>query len=125
MFSPLGTYGINRKMKSFLVRWLLNAVAILLAAYLIPGIEVSGPLAILAAAALLGILNALIRPLLILLTLPINILTLGLFTLIINGLLLWMVSSLIKGFFIQGFWVAVLGALVISLFNWLINRLIK
>jgi putative membrane protein len=112
-------------MKSFLVRWLLNAVAILLAAYLIPGIEVSGPLAILAAAALLGILNALIRPLLILLTLPINILTLGLFTLIINGLLLWMVSSLIKGFFIQGFWVAVLGALVISLFNWLINRLIK
>jgi putative membrane protein len=112
-------------MKPFLARWLINAVAILLATYLIPGIEVSGPLAILAAAALLGVLNALIRPLFILLTLPINILTLGFFTLIINGLLLWMVSSLIKGFFIQGFWVAVLGALVISLFSWLINRLIK
>ena len=112
-------------MKSFLVRWLINAIAILLATYLIPGIEVSDPWAILAAAALLGVLNALIRPLFILLTLPINILTLGLFTLIINGLLLWMVSWLIKGFFIQGFWVAVLGALVISLFSWLINRLIK
>jgi putative membrane protein len=112
-------------MKSFLVRWLINAVAILLAAYLIPGIAVSDPLAILAAAALLGVLNALIRPVFILLTLPINILTLGLFTLIINGLLLWMVSGLIKGFFIQGFWTAVLGALVISLFSWSINRLIK
>ena len=112
-------------MKPFLVRWLINAVAILLVTYLIPGIEVSGPMAILAAAALLGILNALIRPVLILLTLPINILTLGLFTLIINGLLLWMVSSLIKGFFIRGFWVAVLGALVISFISWLITRLIK
>ena len=112
-------------MKSILVRWLINALAILLTTYLIPGIEVSNLGAILAAAALLGILNALIRPLFILLTLPINILTLGLFTLIINGLLLWMVSWLIKGFSIQGFWVAVLGALVISLFSWLINRLIK
>lgn len=112
-------------MKLFLVRWLINAVAILLAAYLIPGIEVSGPLPILAAAALLGILNALVRPLLILLTLPINILTLGLFTLIINGVMLWLVSELVKGFFIQGFWVAVLGALVVSLCSWLINGLIK
>ena len=112
-------------MKSFLVRCFINAIAILLATYLIPGIEVKDTLTILAAAALLGVLNALIRPLFILLTLPINILTLGLFTLIINGLLLWMVSWLIKGFFIQGFWVAVLGALVISLFSWLVNRMIK
>jgi putative membrane protein len=77
------------------------------------------------AALLLGILNALIRPILIILTLPINILTLGLFTFIINGVMLWFVSFIIKGFLIQGFWAAVIGALIISIVSWLINWLIR
>jgi putative membrane protein len=112
-------------MSKILLRWVINALAIFIASYLVRGIEVSGVIPLLLAAALLGILNALIRPLLIILTLPINILTLGLFTLVINGVMLWLVSSLIKGFEIQGFWSAVLGALLVSLISWIINSLIR
>lgn len=111
-------------MRTILLKWLINALALYIASYLIKGIQVSGAWALLLAAALLGILNAVIRPLLIILTLPINILTLGLFTLIINGLMLWMVAFFIKGFVIQGFWPALLGALLISLISWIVNWLI-
>ncbi len=112
-------------MHIFLLKWFINALAILITTYLVKGIEASGPAAILMAALLLGILNALIRPILIILTLPINILTLGLFTFIINGAMLWFVSFMIKGFVIQGFWAAVIGALIISIVSWLINWLIR
>jgi len=111
-------------MRTLLLKWLINALALFITTYLVKGIEVSGPGAVLMAAALLGILNALIRPILIILTLPINIITLGLFTLVINGCMLWFVSLLIKGFVIQGFWPAVIGALLISLVSWFINWLI-
>jgi putative membrane protein len=86
---------------------------------------VSGFLAGLLAAAVLGVLNVLLRPVLILLTLPINILTLGLFTFLINAFLLKMTSGVIPGFDVTGFWSAVLGALVISLVNWLLGRFIS
>jgi putative membrane protein len=108
-------------MPTILVKWFINALALYITSYLVKGITVSGTSALFLAAALLGIINAVIRPILIILTLPINILTLGLFTFFINGLMLWMVSFLIKGFIIQGFWAAFLGALVISLVSWLIN----
>ena len=111
-------------MKGLIVRWLILTIAILCAAYFIQGISVSSFAAAFFAAAVLGILNALFRPVLILLTLPINILTLGLFTFIINAVLLKMTASIIPGFDLHGFWPAVFGALVISIVNWLLHVLI-
>jgi putative membrane protein len=104
---------------------MINALALFITSYLVKGFEISGLGPILLAAALLGILNAVIRPILIILTLPLNILTLGLFTLVINGAMLFLVSSFIKGFIIHGFWPAVLGALMISLVSGVINWLIE
>ena len=112
-------------MKGILLRWGVLTLAILAAAYLLEGIEVGGFGTALAAAAILAILNAFLRPLLILLTLPINILTLGLFTFVINALLLKLVSVVIPGFVVQGFWVALVGALVISLVSWMLTSFIS
>ena len=109
-------------MKGLIVRWLILTLAILLAAYLIDGIRVGSFMAAISAAAVLGILNALLRPVLIILTLPLNILTLGLFTFVINAFLLKMTSGVIPGFDVIGFWPAVCGALVISLTNWLLGK---
>jgi putative membrane protein len=111
-------------MSKILLKWLINALALLVTTYVVKGIEVTGGPALFLAAALLGILNALIRPILLVLTLPINIITLGLFTLVINGAMLWLVSLIIKGFVIQGFWAAIIGALIISLISWVFNWLI-
>ncbi len=111
-------------MRGVLLRWLVLAAAVLIAAWLLDGIRVAGVLPALLAAALLGILNAVLRPLLIVLTLPLNILTLGLFTFVINALLLMLVSHLIPGFDVRGFWTAVFGALIIGLVSWLLNRFI-
>jgi putative membrane protein len=111
-------------MKGLIVRWLILTIAILSAAYFIQGVHISSFAAAFFAAALLGVLNALFRPVLILLTLPINILTLGLFTFVINALLLKITAALIPGFELQGFWPAILGALVISIVNWLLHILI-
>jgi Predicted membrane protein len=107
------------------VRWLILTAAIMSASYFLDGIQVSGFFAAFWAAAILGILNAFFRPLLILLTLPINILSLGLFTLVINGLLLMMVSGVISGFNVQGFWSAVFGSLIISAVSWLLSSFIN
>jgi putative membrane protein len=108
-------------MHGILVRWLLGTLSLLLTAYLVRGIEVAGFFPALMAAALLGILNAFIRPVFILITLPINILTLGLFTWIINSILLMMVSGVIGGFHVDGFWSALWGSLILALINWLVN----
>jgi putative membrane protein len=108
-----------------LLRWLILTVAIIVASYLLEGIHVSGFFPAFFAAALLGILNALFRPVLILLTLPINILSLGLFTFVINALMLVMVSGIISGFEVHGFWTAVFGSLIISIISWLLNSFIS
>jgi len=104
-----------------LIKWLILTLAVLLAAYLLEGIKVSGFFSAFLAAAMLGFLNVFFRPVLILLTLPVNILTLGLFTFLINALILKMTSGVIPGFEVHGFWTAVLGALLISGVNWLLN----
>ena len=111
-------------MTGILIRWIILTVSIIAAAYTIEGIQMSSFFAAFFAAAVLGILNAVLRPILILLTLPINILSLGLFTFIINAFLLKMVSGVIPGFDIRGFWPAILGALIISIVSWLLNSLI-
>ena len=111
-------------MKGVLLRWLVLTVAVLVASWFLDGIRVTGLLPVFLAAATLGILNAFFRPLLILLTLPINILTLGLFTFLINALMLKMVSGVITGFEVHGFWTAVFGALIIGSVSWLLNAFV-
>ena len=99
--------------------------AIMAASYLIDGIRVSGFFSAFCAAAALGVLNVLFRPILFILTLPINIMTLGLFTFVINALLLKMASGVIPGFDIHGFWSAVFGSLIISGVNWILSSFIN
>lgn len=112
-------------MKGIVLRWLVLTLAIMVAAYLIRGIAVKNFFNALLAAAMLGILNAFFRPILIILTLPINILTLGLFTFVINAVLLMMASGVIGGFAVQGFWPALLGSLLISLISWLLSSFVN
>jgi putative membrane protein len=102
----------------FLVRVLLNALAILLAGAIVPGIEVDGLVPALAAGVALGLVNAVIRPVLLILTLPITLVTLGLFILVLNGLCFWLVSAFVPGFHVAGFWSAVGGALLVSVVSW-------
>ncbi|MBP6908836.1 MAG: phage holin family protein [Candidatus Saccharicenans sp.] len=107
----------------FIVRLIINMVAVLIISYLFPKmIRVDGFLAALVAAFLLGIVNSIIKPILVFLTFPITVLTLGLFLLVINGLMLWLVSALVKGFYVNGFWGAVLGSILISLVSWVLTR---
>ncbi|MBS3920300.1 MAG: phage holin family protein [Deltaproteobacteria bacterium] len=109
----------------FIVRLIINMVAILVIAYLFPSlIWVDHFLAALVAAFLLGIVNAILRPILVLLTFPLTLLTLGLFLLVINGLMLWLVSALVRGFHVNGFWGAVLGSILISIVSWILSRFV-
>lgn len=101
-----------------IVVWLLNALALLAVAYLMPSIHVSGFGGALIAAAVIGLVNMLIRPVLVLLTLPVTVLTLGLFILVINGLLFFFVGNILKGFEVASLWSGILGALLYSLISW-------
>jgi putative membrane protein len=112
-------------MKGIFLRWIALTLAILLASRLIEGIEATGFGAAFFAAAILGVLNAFFRPILFLLTLPINILTLGLFTFVINAVMLQMVSGVISGFTVHGFGAAFWGALLISLVSWGLTALVS
>ena len=112
-------------MMGIFIRWLILTAAIVAASYLIDGIRISGFFSAFCAAAVLGILNALFRPILFILTLPINIMTLGLFTFVINALLLKMASGVIPGFDVHGFWSAVFAALIISGVNWILSSFIN
>ncbi|MGA3207524.1 MAG: phage holin family protein [Syntrophales bacterium] len=108
-----------------LIRWIILMVSIIVASYLLEGIHISGFFSAFFAAAALGMLNALFRPILLILTLPINVLTLGLFTFIINALMLKIASGIIPGFEVHGFWTAVIGSLIISVISWLLNSFIS
>jgi putative membrane protein len=112
-------------MPGILIRWLTTTAAIVATAYLLDGIQVSGFFSAIFAGAMLGILNAFFRPIALLLTLPINILSLGLFTFIINALMLKMASGVIPGFGVYGFWTAIFGSFLISVISWLLNAFIS
>ena len=109
----------------FLLRVLLNAAAVFLTAQLIPGIGVTGPGAALWAGLVLGLVNAVVRPVLILLTLPVTLLTLGLFIFVVNAICLGLAAWLVPGFTISGFWAALFGALPISVISWLLSTLLS
>jgi putative membrane protein len=108
-------------MVGFLLRWSMNLLALMVAASIIKGIRIESVGMGILAAGILGVVNAVIRPLVLLLTLPITILTLGLFTLVINAVMLQIVASLVPGFTIESFSAALVGALVVSLVSWLLN----
>src|SRR5215831_10585389 len=105
----------------FLARLLLNGIAIIVAAWLLPGLHVSSPFAGLVAGAILGFVNAIVRPILFLLTLPLTLITLGLFIFVLNALCLALTAALVPGFTIDGFWWAVLGAFLVSVVSWILN----
>lgn len=107
-----------------LITWLINALALLALPYLMQSIEMRSVWTALFAALVLGLVNTLIRPVLVLLTLPVTVLTLGLFILVINGLMFWAVASLVSGFHVAGFWPAVGGALLYTLISWILSSLI-
>ena len=107
-----------------LLAWLINAVALVAVAYLMPGISVANFATALVAALVLGLINAVVRPVLVLLTLPVTIITLGLFIFVLNGLLFWFVGSFVSGFRVDGFWAAVFGAIVYSIISWALSSLI-
>ncbi len=102
-------------MRGFLLRFLCSALGLAIAAWLLPGISIDGEGTLVLAALLLGIVNALVRPVVLLLTLPLTVLTLGLFLLVVNGLMLGLVAALVEGFRIAGFGTAVLGSIIVSL----------
>lgn len=104
-------------MAQMLLNWFITALVILVVAYLLPGVMVSGLLAALVVAVVLGLINAFIRPLVLFLTLPINILTLGLFTLVIDTLLIMLAGAIVPGFAVDGFWWAFIFSIILSLTN--------
>ncbi|MDD2354349.1 MAG: phage holin family protein [Patescibacteria group bacterium] len=108
-----------------ILTWLISSLAVIVSAYIVPGAQISGFLAALLAAIMLGAVNSFIRPILLFLTLPINVLTLGLFTLVINALMVLLAAAIVPGFAISGFWVALLFSVILSLITWLMEQVIK
>jgi len=109
----------------FIIRLLIGALGLWLAAFLLPAhISYDSPVALLIAAVALGIANAIVRPILIVLTLPFTVITLGLFLFVINGLMLWLVGHFVPGFHVQGFLDAILGAIIVGLVSWVGHFLI-
>jgi putative membrane protein len=102
-------------MLALLARWAVNAAALLLVAYLFPGVKVESFFAALMAALVLGLVNAVIRPILVILTLPVTLLTLGLFLFVINALLFWLAAEIVQGFHVDGFLAALIGSILYSL----------
>jgi putative membrane protein len=111
-------------MLKILLVWLINALALLTVAYLMPSIHVDTFGTALVAAVVLGLVNAVIRPILVLLTLPATIVTLGLFIFVINGLLFWLVGSYLRGFAVDGFWSGFFGAIVYSIVSWALSSVL-
>ena len=112
-------------MKEFLIRWFVTTLAVLGATWLIPGLSCDTTGALLGAALLLGIINALVRPVLLLLSLPFIIVTMGFFILVINALLILFVSKVIPGFHVAGFWTALFAGIIIGLISWILSSFFR
>jgi putative membrane protein len=109
----------------FLARVLVNALAIYLAAAIVPGVEITGVLAALVAGLVFGLVNAFVRPVLLVLTLPLTLLTLGLFLFVLNAFCFWLTSAVVKGFDVHGFWAALFGALLVSVVSWILTAFLS
>ena len=109
----------------FLARVLVSALAIFFAAAVVPGVEISGILAALGAGLVFGLINAIVRPVLVILTLPLTLVTIGLFLFVLNAFCFWLTSALVKGFEVHGFWSAMFGALLVSVVSWLLTAFLS
>ena len=109
----------------FLIRVLVNALAIIFAAAILPGIRVDSFVSALGAGLVLGLINAFVRPVLLILTLPITLLTLGLFLLILNAFCFWLVAIVVKGFHVASFGSALLGSIVVTVVSWILTALVS
>ncbi len=109
----------------FLIRVLVNGFAIYLVAQIVRGITVNGVLAALGAGLVLGLINAVVRPVLILLTLPVTLVTLGLFLFVLNAFCLWLTALLVRGFEVHGFWAALFGSLLVSVVSWTLSAFVS
>jgi len=107
-----------------LIGWAINALCLLVLAYVMPAVQVAGFGTALIVALILGLLNVFIRPVLLILTLPVNLITLGLFTLVINGFLFWLAAQILDGFAVRSFGWAILAALVYSLISWAVSAIV-
>ena len=107
-----------------LLTWLINALALLALKYILPSITVDSFVTALIVAVVLGLINTLVRPIFVILTLPVTILTLGLFIFVINGLLFWAAGSFVPGFHVDGFWSGVFGAIIYSVISWALSALL-
>ena len=108
-----------------ILKWLLAACALLLVAYLYPGVQIQSFTSALIAAAVIGLFNTLLRPVLVVLTLPVTVVTLGLFLFVINALMFWAASGELSGFFVAGFWAALLGSLIYSALMLVVDAALK
>jgi putative membrane protein len=108
-------------MRRFLLHWLVTALALWVTAYILPGVHVASWQTLAVAAVVLGLFNAVVRPILVVLTLPITVITLGIFYLVINGFVFLIVAKLVPGFEVATFWWAVLGALIVSVVSWFVG----
>ena len=123
--SPYPPARVGFSLNAFLLRIALSSLGLWFATGLIDGLQIDGPMTLVTAALLLGVCNAIVRPLLILLTLPATVLSLGFFLLVINAIVLWLVSAMLPGFTIAGFWSAFFGAIVVGLTGWIGSLLFK
>lgn len=114
-----------KNMPNFLLTWLLTALALILTGWLVPGITLEGVNAAIIAAAVLGLVNAVVKPLLVLLTLPLTFLTLGLFLLVINAISIMLVAALTPGFIVSGFLAALFGSIVLSVVSTILGKLVE
>jgi putative membrane protein len=112
-------------MKEFLIRWLITTLAVMGASHVIPGISYNSTGVLIGAALLLGIINAMVRPVLLLLSLPFIIVTMGFFILVINALLLMFVSAVVPGFHVEGFWSALFAGIIIGLISWILSSFFR
>jgi len=111
-------------MAGILIRWLITTLAVVLVPYVVSGVRIEGTGTALLAGAILGILNALVRPVLVILTLPLSIVTLGLFLLVINALMFQLAGAIVPGLHVDSFWSAFFGAIIVSIVSWLANWII-
>jgi putative membrane protein len=107
-----------------ILAWIINAVALFVLPYVFPWVKIDDPMTAVVAALVLGLVNTLIRPVLVILTLPVTLITLGLFIFVINGLLFWAVAHWVSGFHVTGFWAAVFGAIVYSIISWALSSIL-
>jgi len=114
----------GRNMRKFILKWAASTAALAAAAWVVKGIVIDSGWALLGAALVIGLLNAFLKPIVVLLTLPLNILTLGLFTFVINAIMILLTSEVVKGFTVNSFWAALIGAIVMSVVGFILNLFI-